>query len=333
MELIRKQVNNPIAVGAAGLVIGLLLGLLYAWVLNPVDWVDAPINLLRADLKEDYLRMAIDSYALNRDANQALERFAQLGLEAEGLLNVVAANPGNLNPQAIADFRNVVGAPVGLPEVPVEEEAAGGGLLGTLLPIACVVTLFLLVGLAALYRFRTGGLKLPSLKPTQPATGGVARTGRAAKPTAVYPSTEEPPIVQFMSTYKLGDDLFDDSFSIDAPSGEFLGECGVGVSETIGVGEPKKVTAFEVWLFDKYDIETVTKVAMSAHAFLDEGIRQRLTAKGEPILAEPGAELVLETQSLRMVARIVDMAYGSGAVPESSYFERMTLELAIWSKK
>lgn len=331
MELIRKQVNNPIAVGVAGLIVGLLLGLLYAWVINPVEWVDAPVELLRADLKEDYLRMAIDSYALNRDATQALGRFAQLGLEAEGLLNVVSANPGNLNPQAIADFRSAVGAPVGVAPEPEAESAGGSSLLGTLLPIACVVTLFLLVGLVALYRFRTGGLKLPSIKPAQPASGP-ARPGRAVQP-AGYPSMEEPPIVQFMSTYKVGDDLFDDSFSVDAPSGEFLGECGVGVSETIGVGEPKKVTAFEVWLFDKYDIETVTKVAMSAHAFLDEGIRQRLAAKGEPLLAEPGAELVLETQSLRMVARIMDMAYGSGAVPESSYFERMTLELAIWSKK
>ncbi|NLF51019.1 MAG: hypothetical protein GX577_07765, partial [Leptolinea sp.] len=50
---------------------------------------------------------------------------------------------------------------------------------------------------------------------------------------------EEPPVVQFMTTYMLGDDLYDDSFSIDAPTGEFLGECGVGISETIGVGDPK----------------------------------------------------------------------------------------------
>lgn len=331
MELIRKQVNNPIAAGVAGLIIGLLLGLLYAWALNPVDWVDAPVDLLRADLKEDYLRMTIDSYALTRDANQALRRFTQLGLEAEGLLNVVAANPGSVNPQAITDFRNVVGAPVGVPGLP-EEASGGSSLLGSLLPIACVVTLFLLVGLMALYRYRSGGLRMPSFKPSRPAAGATARPSGYVQP-AGYPSMEDAPMVQFMSSYKVGDDLFDDSFSVDSPSGEFLGECGVGISETIGVGEPKKVTAFEVWLFDKYDIETVTKVAMSAHAFLDEAIRQRLAAKGEPLLAEPGAELVLETESLRMVARIMDMAYGSGAVPESSFFERMTLELAIWSKK
>ena len=87
-------------------------------------------------------------------------------------------------------------------------------------------------------------------------------------------------MAQFMASYKLGDDLFDDSFSIDFPAGEFLGECGVGISETIGVGDPKKVTAFEVWLFDKNDIQTVTKVLMSAHAFLDEATRLRLACQG-----------------------------------------------------
>ena len=75
----------------------------------------------------------------------------------------------------------------------------------------------------------------------------------------VSSDTEEPPVVQFMTTYMLGDDLYDDSFSIDAPTGEFLGECGVGISETIGVGDPKKVTAFEVWLFDKNDIQDCDK--------------------------------------------------------------------------
>ncbi len=139
-------------------------------------------------------------------------------------------------------------------------------------------------------------------------------------------------MVQFMATYKLGDDLFDDSFSIDSPAGEFLGECGVGISETIGVGEPKKVTAFEVWLFDKNDIQTVTKVLMSAHAFLDEATRQRLESKGDPVLAEPGSEIVLETQTLRLVARVVDMAYGDGALPEQSFLERLLLELAVWPK-
>jgi hypothetical protein len=141
---------------------------------------------------------------------------------------------------------------------------------------------------------------------------------------------EQLPISQFMASYKIGDDLFDDSFSIDSSSGEFLGECGVGISEPIGVGDPKKVTAFEVWLFDKNDIQTVTKVLMSANAFNDNALRQRLAAKGEPVLLEPGSQTVLETATLRLVARVVDMSYGEGSLPEKSFLDSLILELAVW---
>jgi len=145
-------------------------------------------------------------------------------------------------------------------------------------------------------------------------------------------SFEEPPLTQFMTTYRIGDDLYDDSFSIDSPNGEFLGECGVGIADTIGVGEPKKVTALEIWLFDKNDIQTVTKVLMSEHAFNDSSIRQQLAAKGETLQIEPGQEFKMETATLQLRARVIDMVYGRGPLPESSFFSRMTLEISVWNK-
>jgi len=111
---------------------------------------------------------------------------------------------------------------------------------------------------------------------------------KVAAPISPALSYSEAPVAHFMTSYIIGDDLYDDSFSIDAPNGTFLGECGVGISDTIGVGDPKKVTAFEVWLFDKNDIQTVTKVLMSTHAMNDAAIKQRLASKGEPTLLEPG---------------------------------------------
>lgn len=140
------------------------------------------------------------------------------------------------------------------------------------------------------------------------------------------------PVAYFMTSYLIGDDLYDDSFSIDAPNGAFLGECGVGISDTIGVGDPKKVTAFEVWLFDKNDIQTVTKVLMSSHAMNDSGIKQRLASKGEPVLLEPGQQILLETATLQLEAKVIEMVYGQGALPSGSFVERLTLELSVWPK-
>lgn len=145
------------------------------------------------------------------------------------------------------------------------------------------------------------------------------------------PAVERPDelIAQYMTTYNVGDDLFDDSFAIDSPAGEFLGECGVGISETVGVGEPKKATALELWLFDKNDIQTVTRVLMSHYAANDTDTYQRMLAKGEPVVIEAGMEIRMETATLALIARVVDMAYGSGPLPPKSYFERVTLELTI----
>ena len=142
-----------------------------------------------------------------------------------------------------------------------------------------------------------------------------------------------PPITQTMTTYVMGDDLYDESFSIDTQGGDFLGEYGVGVSETIGVGDPKKVTALEVWLFDKNDIKTATKVLMSSHAFNDANLRGRLEAKGELVMLEPQGQIILETATLQLLVTVTDLEYGVGALPQDSYFERVTLELAIWPKE
>ncbi len=48
--------------------------------------------------------------------------------------------------------------------------------------------------------------------------------------------------------------------------------------------------------------------------------------------AENGAVVTLETASLRVEARVVDMTYGEGVLPAESYFERMTIELRALPK-
>jgi hypothetical protein len=142
-----------------------------------------------------------------------------------------------------------------------------------------------------------------------------------------------PPVSRHISIYTPGRQ-YDDSFSIETADEEFLGECGVAISETIGVGTPEKVTAIEVWLFDKEDfVRTITQVFASEHAYNDPAIRSKLEPKGDIVLAKPGAVAVLETNTLRLQARIVDMQYGTGPLPANSYFEKLTIELATWRKE
>jgi hypothetical protein len=352
MDAVRQQLNRPLVVGIVAFVAGLIIGLVVlGWWLFPVQWTDASPAQLRPDLQQDYMRMAIDSYSVNKDAALAISRYESLGTNAPSVLSEVAANPGAQSPASILAFQAAVqGAAAPAPgtaapgalatATPVGAATTAPTLMRVVLPILCVIVLLLAAGLVALFflRSRGGAARPVPAARTAPATrtappvGQPQQVGSESEWTDYSSLGEETPMVQFMASYKLGDDLFDDSFSIDSPSGEFLGECGVGISETIGVGEPKKVTAFEVWLFDKNDIQTVTKVLMSAHAFMDETTRQRLVAKGEPVLIEPGTETILETQSLRLVVRVVDTGYGEGALPAQSFFDRLILELAVWQK-
>lgn len=340
MDAARAQLDRPLIAGIVGFFIGLLIGwFLLGYALFPVEWVDAGPGDLQEGYQEIFLRMSIHTYLRTNNAAEARQRWAELGDNAPELLEQIAAQPAGLSAQDLQAFQMAVGTqPVvppaaTSPATPVapaqdDEDAAGGGFVRFLLPVLCFITLLLGGAILAVFLLRGRGAVPGTATPAMQARDAA----REAEWTDYGAMGEEPPMAQFMASYKLGDDLFDDSFSIDSPSGEFLGECGVGISETFGVGEPKRVSAFEVWLFDKNDIQTVTKVLMSAHAFADESVRQRLAAKGEPVQAVPGGQVVLETATLQLVARVVDTNYGQGPLPEESFFDSMLLELAVWQK-
>jgi hypothetical protein len=325
------MLKRPLVVGLLGLAVGIFFGLVVlGWGLFPLEWKDAPVNLLRPELQDDYLRMTIDSFLVNGDEELAVKRYNELGANGYSLFQTVKDNPGKLDPNFIDQFKDMLKRR-NLYNPPTETPAATGGAASSAVSMAIILGGLLAVAgvAAAAFWLLRGGRRTGVATSAQQA----ADFTRAVEKTDYVAMGEAPPVAQYVTTYVIGDDLFDDSFSIDSPSGEFLGECGVGISETIGVGDPKKVTAFEVWMFDKNDIQTVTKVLMSPHAFNDAGFRSKLEAKGELVPVQPQKQIVLETQTLQMIATVSDMQYGQGALPDGSYFDRITLELAIWSKK
>jgi len=303
-----------------------LLGLMWAWVIQPVQWVNATPEVLRSDLKEDYLRMAIDSFYVNRNQDLAVQHFRALGKKGPEILVLIQQSPGMQDQGAIKAFGQLMDA-VGMltiPQVNVTSDSSNT-VKFILISIAGVALLGVLGAIIFFFRPRSRTKEATPVMQAQEYTRQAERTNFETLGLAS-------PITQSMTTYVLGDDLYDESFSIDSPTGEFLGEYGVGISETIGVGDPKKVTALEIWLFDKNDIKTATKVLMSANAFNDMVTRQRLEAKGELVLIEPQKQIVLETATLQLSATVTDIEYGLGPLPPNSYFERATLELAVWPR-
>jgi hypothetical protein len=326
LDIFKKPAVAALLAFIAGLFIGLVA---LGWGAWPVEWKDAAPSHLNADYAADYLRMAVDSYRVNPDNALAIQRYQALGSLGPAAMAAVLADPGATDVNAILSFQDIVQAGAVATPAPT---AQPGTEISSTMSIAIIAIILVLVGVVGFFLIK---YLLPLFRRFSTEDSAARRAQdltSQAQMTDYEAMGEAPPIAQFMTTYVLGDDLFDDSFSIEAPSGEFLGECGIGISETIGVGDPKKVTAFEVWLFDKNDIQTVTKVLMSAHAFNDPATYQRLEAKGEPFLIEPGKQVVLETKALQLVAVVSDMEYAAGPLPDKSHFERLTLELAVWPK-
>ena len=324
VALTKKLPIVPIALLIGGLMVGLLIG----WVIAPVEFVDATPAYLRPDLQEDYMRMAIDSYSVNQNADLAVQRWMGLGEGAQQAYMNVQANPNGVDPAAIQAYGQVVTAALASQPPPVEDTSSS--VLQNLLITGAIVLVLGVLVAGGIYLYRLLGKRgSGEITPTMQAV----EMSRKAEKTNFEQMGLAPPITQTMTTYVLGDDLYDESFSIDTQAGEFMGEYGVGVSEAIGVGDPKKVTALEIWLFDKNDIKTATKVLMSNHAFNDPAIRARLEPKGELVIVEPQSQILLETATLQLLATVVDLEYGRGPLPDDSYFERITLELAIWPRQ
>ena len=61
------------------IILGIAAGLVYGWVIDPVDYSDTPPESLRSDFKTDYAIMVAEIYAAQGDNAAALEQLTYLG--------------------------------------------------------------------------------------------------------------------------------------------------------------------------------------------------------------------------------------------------------------
>lgn len=307
--------------------LGLGLGLLIGWVVWPVQWTDAGPQHLRADLQEAYLKNVAMRLEVDNDVQAAQ---AALGdwPDADKAVQELMRQPTTTEEERrqLDQLSQALASGAG-------EAQASADLFATVrnVGVVCLAGLLAVAIIGGVWAFVQG--RLGRALPTQMEEEEFAEPeGEIIVPGRTYGRLSAEPVGHFTTTYEFGNDGYDDSNSIESESGEFLGEYGVSIAEAIGVGEPRKVTALEVWLFDKNDIRTVTQVLMSEHAYYDDAFRAKLAPKGEAVLARVGETLVLETASLTLHARVVDLEYREGNLPPQSVFERVTLEMTAWAR-
>ena len=92
------------------LIIGFGIGLLYGWVIDPVEYVDTFPETLREDYKTDYVLMVAETYQVERDIDLAVERLSYLGfIPPESLLEeaMFFAVKSGYSPEDLGLLRNL----------------------------------------------------------------------------------------------------------------------------------------------------------------------------------------------------------------------------------
>lgn len=101
-----------------GVLLGVALGLVYAWLISPVSYEDTPPIALRADYKDQYRTLIALAYASNGDLGRARARLSLLGpgepgpLVANQALRAAAEGRPPSEVQALALLAEVLGSPV-----------------------------------------------------------------------------------------------------------------------------------------------------------------------------------------------------------------------------
>jgi hypothetical protein len=334
----KKFTKNPLIIGILFLFIGSILGLVYSFLIDPVEWVDVPLERSRADIQEDYLRMALDRYTYTFDSQKLQQRWGNLGAAGPTILGQVIANPGRQNLDTILHLQNTIIEKNAIPSsgcitvAKNSNDIAGNNnfcIFLWLITICC--------GGVLVYHFnkRINQLSQPVFSyNTQLPTVTQLQKKKDHLDIPTPPQekeiTKKEPHSIFLASYQLGDDLFCESFSIETDKRKFLGECGIDIAHVINQGPPKQISAFDVWLFDKDEIDTKSLVLMSELSYQNDNLRSRLKAKGKTSLIEVGKYYQLQTENINLEIRILDVFYDCFSLVDPNCIERLVVEFSVW---
>ena len=74
--------------------LGIAIGLLYGWIINPVKFVDTTPASLRVDYRTDYVLMVAEAYHTDQNVELAVRRLAIFGGETPAAISAQALQAG-----------------------------------------------------------------------------------------------------------------------------------------------------------------------------------------------------------------------------------------------
>ncbi|MBL8131143.1 MAG: hypothetical protein JNL42_04735 [Anaerolineae bacterium] len=338
--------NLPRLAVIVALVIGVLAGLFWGYNVHETIYYDGQPSALQQTWQNEWVKLLADRYAAttDRDISGNIVDLLQRVDDPLGIVDSLLANSAETENagklQAIRPFAEAAQASAAAAPQPNDTWMILRPFIMAPLVFAIAALIFVVVynllikpivvdPLIKRLRGEKTSKEVLEVRKAQQEERRILET-RKTDFTAV--SALGAPLMQRMTTYPaMGGGDFDESFEIEENE-MFLGQCGAVISDGIEM-QPGQAMAIEVWLFDKDDfVRTFTKVFVSDYVFNNPSLRARLQEKGDVVLAQPGAVIVLETNTLRVQARVVEMSYGVTAAPPNSAFQKFVLELASWRK-
>jgi hypothetical protein len=172
-----------------------------------------------------------------------------------------------------------------------------------------------------------------NMSPTSPGTASSMFASPSSRITTPI-ITGETPVATFAPTvYRHGDDHYDEDFAINGAMGELIGECGASIADRIGLDSPSRVSALSLWVFDKNDFQSTTKVLMTDYVWNDTVTRSKLKARGDAVLAMDGGVVEILTSMLRVEVQVSDLTLNTDKNPDHGYFQNVTLTFRVFKRQ
>lgn len=324
------------------LLAGFIFGMIVAYLLNPTVFYNADPSHLSRVWQREFVKLLSSDYASGGYDDTTVVGYLRTVTNPVGLVDELLADP-NTTPATQQNLQRI--RPLAENAQPGAESTQPPNFIAQLIGVVFWTVLFMVVAIVAILLFHFA-LKpivwdqwiMNRLRPKKVDESIIAirkakEDEEKAKSLQIdYTKTDlGKPTMLRMTVYARGPRTFDESYAIEDANEMFLGECGAGIAESISAGDEKGATALEIWLFDKEDFSnTLTKVFASPHAYNDPVVRTKLDARGDVVLIQPNATLVLETQALRLQARVVEATYADAPFPPNSALQKATIEIAVW---
>lgn len=327
-------------------VAGVVIGLLWAYAISPTVFTGANPNRLNQAAQDQWILMVAGNYDRRfYDVNQAVSLLSRVDNPVEAIDRMLnSPNIGDADRSALNGARQLVVGVRGEP-TPQDPGFIGSLLGGFLIPLILVIVLVPIITVVWRLLIQPNFVAPVLMKyqesrnPELAAKNQKARADlkrlqeqkqeleRMKKETVADVELGEP-VTQVLKVFSRGRN-FDESDEIETATGDFLGQFGAVIPESI---EPDPA-AIEIWVFDMRSAnQNAKKLFIAPAVSSDGGLQARLgsdpdVTMGEAVVAQNGAKLIIDTENLRIQGEMIQVD-----VDEKGRFEGFRMKITAWKR-